>query len=95
VNISGEFVNSADGPFNFLSNFRGWRKRRIAEPVMTNHPFFSGIGDRSRFQFSHRCKRLALGCIFSKKIFRKFQPADVEKKIKIAVVQKISLEALP
>ncbi len=59
---------------------------------MTNHPFFSGIGDRSRFQFSHRGKRLAdLRLHFLEEILRKFQPADVERKIKIAVVQKISL----
>src|SRR6266436_9393556 len=38
MDIFGEFLNPVDGPFNFLANFRGWRKRRIAEPVMTNHP---------------------------------------------------------
>ena len=46
---------------------------------MTNHPFFSWIGDRSRFQFSHGRKRLGdLRLHFPKKVLRKFQPADVE-----------------
>ena len=96
VNIFGEFFNAVHGLFNFLSNFCGWRTRRIAEPVMTNHPFFSGIGDRSRFQFSHGRKRLTdLRLHFLEEIGRKFQPADVERKIKIAIVQEILLEALP
>ena len=63
---------------------------------MTDHPFFRWISNRSRFQFSHRCKRLTdLRLHFLEEIRRKFQPTDVERKIKIAVVQKISLEALP
>ena len=96
MNIFGEFFDALDVLFNFRANFRSRRKRRIAEPVMTHHPVFGGISDRSRFQFSHRRERLLdFRLHFLEKILRKFQPADVERKIKIAVVQKISLEALP
>ena len=96
MNIFGEFFYAVNRAFNFFPNFRSWRERRMAKPVMTNHSVFSGISDCPRFQLSHCCKRLLdLRLRSLEKILRKFHPADVERKIQIAIVQEISLETLP
>ena len=63
---------------------------------MTHHAVFGGIGDCARFQLPHRRERLLdFRLHFLEKILRKFHPADVERKIKIAVAQEISLKTLP
>src|SRR5204863_9097303 len=96
VTIGGECLDAVDGLFTVRATFGSWRKRRTPEPVMTDHPFFRSISDRSRSQFPHGRKRLTDRRLhFLEEIRRRFGPADVERKIKIAVVQKISLEALP
>src|SRR5207244_3584343 len=95
MNIFGEAFDAPDGVFNFCAELRGRRKRRIAEPVMAYHPFFGGISDCPRFQLSHRRKRLLdFRVHFLEEILRKFHPADVERKIEIAVVQQLLLERM-
>ena len=96
MNIFGETFDAPDGVFNFCAELWSRRKRRIAEPVMAYHPFFGGVSNCPRFQLSHRPKRLLdFGVHFLEEILRKFHPADVERKIEIAVVQKVLLETLP
>src|SRR6266446_9507124 len=96
MNIFGEFFEAVDGVFNFFPNLRSRRKPGIAEPIMANHSLFGGISDCPRFQLPHRGKRLVdLRLRSLEKILRKFHPADVEREIEIAIVQKISLETLP
>src|ERR1041385_7706551 len=96
MNVFGEFFYSVYGTFNFFPNFRSRRESGIAEPIVTDHSLFGGIGDCTGFQLSHRGKCLPdLRVRFLKKILWKFHPADVERKIEVAVVQKVSLETLP
>ena len=96
MDIFGESFDAVDGALNFCAKFWSRRKRRIAEPVMTHHAVFGGISDCPRFQLSHCRKRLLDLRLHSlEEILWKFHPADIERKTKIAVVQKISLEALP
>ena len=90
MNIFGESFDALDRVFNFFPNVSSWRKRGIPKPVMANHPFFCWVCDRSRFQFQHRPKRLVdLRLHFLEKIVREFHPADIERKTKITVIQKI------
>ena len=63
---------------------------------MPDHPLLIGVGDRARFQFAHRGKRLLhLRSHFLEKVIRKTHPADVDREIEIVVAQKIFLEARP
>src|SRR5207249_6318086 len=96
VNIRRKPFDMLDRFFDLCANFRVWRERRLAQPVMTDHAFLSRIGDCSALQLSHGRKRfLNLRLHFLEEIVRKIHPADVERKIEIAAVQKILLEALP
>ncbi len=96
VNIFGEFLDAANRVFDFRPDFRCRRKRRIPQPVMTDHSLFCRISDCSRLQFSHRRERLLNPRLhFLEQIIRKFHAADVEGKTELTVFQEISLESLP
>src|SRR5437867_12416336 len=96
MNIFGDTLDAPDRVFNLCAELRSRRKRRIAQPIMAYHPFFGGVSNCPRFQLSHRPKRVLDSRVhFLEEILRKFHPADVERKIKIAIAQEISLETLP
>src|SRR4029453_4688801 len=82
--------------FDLCTKFRVWRQRRIAQPIMTDHAFLSGIGDCSPLQFSHGRKCfLNLRLHFLEEIVGKFHPADVERKIEMPAEKKIWPEPRP
>src|SRR5437660_8714000 len=96
MNISREIFNSLICVLNLTAQFCIWRKRRIAQPLMTYHALLVGIGDPTGFRIAHRAKRLVdLGLHLAKKIVREFHPADVDRKAEIVVTQKVLLKALP
>src|SRR4030095_1796521 len=96
VNVRRKSFDVLNCFFDLCAKFRVWRQRRIPQPVMTDHAFLSGIGDCSPLQLPHGRK-----CFlnprphFLEEVVQKSHPADVERKIEIAIVQKVLLETLP
>ena len=96
VNVFRESLDVLDRVFDFCPDCRCRRKRRVPQPIMTNHSFFCGISDCSRLELSHRRKRLLdLRPHLIEHVFRKFHSADVERKTEFTVFQKIPLKPLP
>src|SRR5436190_20853866 len=68
VNIGRKLFDTLVRFLDVSAKLCTWCQRGIAEPVMANHAFLIGIGDRSRFELFHRSERLLIrGCIFPKK----------------------------
>ncbi len=93
MNIFGECFDAPDRVLDFRPDFRCRRKRRIPQPVMTDHSVLYGINDCSRLQFSHRRKRMRPH--FPEQVVRKFHSADVEREAEFTIFQEISLKSLP
>src|SRR6266513_1596501 len=96
VNIRREFLKAFVRFFDICAKIRSRCQGRIAEPVVADHPLLTGIGDRARFELPHGCKGfLDARLHLLKEISRKCHTADVDRKIKIGVAQKIFLKTLP
>src|SRR6266480_6984180 len=96
VNIGRKLFDTLVRFLDVSAKLLTWCQRGIAEPVMANHAFLIGIGDRSRFELFHRSERLFDPWLhLLEEIIRKSHPADIDGKIEIAVVQKILLKKLP
>ena len=96
VNIFRECFNPPNRVFDFRTYLRRRRKRRVSQPVMTNHSLLCRISDCSRLQLSHRRKcMLDLRPHFFEQIVRKFHTTDVERKAELTVFHEISLKSLP
>src|SRR5256885_15787542 len=82
--------------FNLSAQVRIWRQRRFSQPVMTDHSFFVGIREPSRFQVAHRGKRpVDLRSHFVEEIVRELHTADVDRETEIVVAKEVLLEPLP
>ncbi len=58
VNLLGEFFNGLDGLGDLSSDFGGGCEGRIAQPVVTDHAAFIGVGNCACFQLLEVGERL-------------------------------------
>src|SRR5439155_8243882 len=58
MNLCGETFYALDCLLYFLTNGRGRREGRIAQPVMSDHPILVGIGDRTPLKARHGSESL-------------------------------------
>src|SRR6266496_3673364 len=81
MNLSSERFDRRQRVNNLIANLQSRRKPRIAEPIMSDHSPFIGIGDGTLLQFRHRDKsRLQTRPHPLKIIIREIHPAQVQSE---------------
>src|SRR6476659_2466975 len=96
MDISGELFDPRVSFLDVPAQSRTQRPRGIAQPVVTNHAVFIGIGGCARLQLPHLRERLLRPRTHrSQEIVSEPHPTDVDGKTDFAVADKILLEALP
>ena len=90
--IQNRFFRGEDRVLQFL----GGSQRSVAEPVMSDHAVFVGVGDGARLELFH----LLAGPVGDERhsckiILGKIHPADVHRNPQIIVAEKILLEPAP
>src|SRR3984893_10113813 len=96
VHCAGKSLDSVVGLYDIASQLLIRHECGMAQPVMADHALFVRVRDRARFQFAHCGEGFVdLRPHFFKKTIREFHPADVDRKLRLLVTQKILLEALP
>ncbi len=80
VDGGGEVLDIGLGLLDFLAQFRGGRKRGIAQPVVADHALFVGVGDGAGLQLAHGGEGLGGERLhFGQEIVAETHPADIER----------------
>ena len=96
VNVGRELLNARVSLVDVRAELRRRREAGIAEPIMPDHSLLVRVCDRARFQFAH----VGEGLLdprphLLEEIVRETHPADVDRKIQVAIAQEIFLESRP
>src|SRR5438093_12944041 len=94
--LGGERLNASDGLLDFFADGWRWRQGRVAQPIMTHHPVFVGIGDGTLFQLGHFGKGpLEAGLHRRQAIARELHSATIQSQAPPAALPPLPLAAHP
>ena len=96
MHLGGERLNASDGLLDFFADGWRWRQGRVAQPIMTHHPVFVGIGDGTLFQLGHFGKGpLEAGLHRGEEIVREIHSAKIQSQAQAGELRIVPLEAQP